>query len=908
MNTPNLHFSSLRSPGYFILRRYGILPFLIILLFFGHCNLGDDNEDPREKSQRLRSEVAELMSQREYSRAEESLSEVLLLDAGLQQPDKLAGDRFTAAKVEYSLGFFSRSIENYTHALQYYRESGDHATEVLILNALGNLHIGLGEFETGIGLLTDAWGASKVSTAGDAETAMNLGNAYALTGQYEKALEQYTTAASLYAGRNYAPTTARALSRVGYISARLGMRNEALATYATVENLVGSSVNVLVKGRFYYDRGKTYELLGEWSAAAQSFRDAIGMLEDLPRSGKNEETGALLTLLYTALGKVYSHNFTYLPAKESYIEAYTLAKDLGNKTAVGYLLIAIADCERKLAAVKPTQEASIAASTYYEQAATLFSRTGNIDGEAYGYYKLGSLKDEEGNIDAALTFYRRSFELRSAQEGEFRERNDDTEFIELRDGASLEGIPFSADTYWYEPLTVALALRGRAAEALSVFEQGKVKNLSPMLRSIPFDWKDRALQQSLQSLLVKRNEVGIKEAEYGYQRGLDTKHRDAEHIAQLQRDLSAEKNELQSAAFSLSQQYPRLEALVRTPPIQEGDLRAALSYGTMVLDYAITENRILIFVVTFDGPGRQGPIGVLEVPVYKDIVMEKVQRFGMMLREGIYSIGTGYTQRTDIERLSEELYNYFLRPVERLFVQRVVIVPPREMEGIPFHAFTRRTNEGTKSLIELQDVSYLPYLSAVKALQPAPRYTNAVVVVGNPRGNNWPLDFELRDVRSFFRNATVSVSQNANDRQLFESSGDVLQLSTEFNTDTLFPGRSTFILSSGSITNPGANIPIADLSKLHPYPIVYLSDQQSSGSGLTPLYASVLMLNGSSYVILNLRPSEAKVNKIFSERFYSSLAKGMSVNDSYRTAVEGLSRSKDFSSPHAWSQFFKFGR
>ncbi len=908
MNTPSTNLFRHPSLSYSSLRRLGVFASLTTLLLFGHCNLGNDNEDPRTKSQRLRTEAAELISRHEYLRAEESLSEVLLLDEELQQWDKLAGDRFTAAKVECYLGFFSRSIEHYTQAMQFSREAGDHATEILILNALGNLHVGLGEFETGIGLLTDAWGVSKLSTAGDAETAMNLGDAYVLTTQNEKALEQYSTAASLYAGRNYAPTTAGALSRVGYVSAKLGMRNEALTAYAAAENLVGSTVNVLVKGRFYYERGKTYELLGEWSSAAQSFRDAIGMLEDLPRSGKNEETGRLLTLLYTALGKVYSHNFTYLPAKESYIEAYSLAKDLGNKNAVGYLLIAIADCERKLSAVNPTQEASIAASTYYEQAATLFSRVGNTAGEAYGYYKLGTMKDEEGNMEAAFMFFRRSFELCISHEGEFRDRNDDAEFFELRDGASLAGLPFNADTYWYEPLMVALALRGRAAEALSVYEQGKMKNLAPMIRSIPFEWKDRVLQQSLQSFLTKHNGVAMKEAEYGYQRGLDTKLRDGQHLARLQQELSTEKSELQAGAGSLAQQYPRLEALVRTPTIQESDLRTALSYGTMVLDYAITENRILIFVVTFDGPGRQGPIGVIEVPVYKDIIMEKLQRFGMMLREGVYSIGTGYTQRTDIERLSEELYNYFLRPVERLFVQRVVIVPPRGMEGIPFHAFTRRTNEGTKSLIELLDVSYLPYLSAVKALQPAPRFINAVVAVGNPRGNNWPLDFELRDVRSFFRNATVSVSQNANDRQLFESSGDVLQLSTEFNTDTLFPGRSTFVLSSGSITNPGSHISVANLCRLYPYPIVYLSDQQSAESGLTPLYATLLMLNGSSYVILNLRPSEAKVNKLFSERFYSSLSKGMSANDAYRAAVVGLSRSRNFSSPHAWSQFFKFGR
>ena len=149
-------------------------------------------------------------------------------------------------------------------------------------------------------------------------------------------------------------------------------------------------------------------------------------------------------------------------------------------------------------------------------------------------------------------------------------------------------------------------------------------------------------------------------------------------------------------------------------------------------------------------------------------------------------------------------------------------------------------------MVEIADVSYLPYLAAAKSLQSPPRFTNSVIAVGNPRGNDWQLDFELRDIRSFFRETTVFVSQNANEKQLFDSFGDVLQLSTEFSTDTLFPGRSTFVLSSGSITNPDADIPVGDFLRLHPFPVVYLSDQQSGAPGLTAMHAALLMMNGTS--------------------------------------------------------------
>jgi tetratricopeptide (TPR) repeat protein len=889
-----------------------IISFLLsaVWLSLGGCDIGQDNEDPSVKSQELRTKAVEYLNGHDYLHAEQLLSEILPLDQQLQHWDRLAEDRSTAAKIEASLGFFSSAIENNTEAWKYYRQVGDHAAEVRSMNAVGNLSIGLGDFEKGIDILSDALDVSKLSSNNepDPETSMNLGNAFFWSGQYENALDQFASALAVFNKRRYSPAIVRALSRVGSTYAKLGKREEALGAYATVENIVSSAPNVIVKGTFNYDRGKTLESFGEWSAAAQSFHEGIDILESLSSREKNEQTNDLLILLYTGLGKIYAHNFAYQLAKQSFIEGYSLAKDAGKKIAIGYLLIAIADCERKIGAVSPNQQASIAAGTYYEQAMTLFSRTGNVSGEAYANYKLGSMKEEEGNTDGALTFYRRAFELCSNQAGEFNNWGEDGEFFGIREGVIAEGKPFARETFGFEPLVVALARQGRAEEALDIYEQGKTKFLSAELRSFPYEFRDKNAGQAMESMQRQMQSAGVKEAELAFQKGLNANQRDAERIASLANEVTSANNELFNAASALSQKYPELEILVRTPTFHEAELRSSLSYGTVVLDYLIADDRIVIFVISFDGMGRQIPVNVVEVPAYKDIVLEKIRQYDLMLNEHIHSIGTGYFQTTDIERLSQELYNYFLRPVERLFVQRVVIIPPREMEGIPFHAFTRSTNEGVKPMVEIADVSYLPYLAAAKSLQLPPRFTNTVIAIGNPRGNGWPLDFELRDIRSFFRDATVYVSQNANEKKLFESFGDVLQLSTDFVTDTLFPDRSTFVLSSGSITDPDANIPIADFLRLHPYPVVYLSNQQFVASGLTPIHAALLMMNGSSNIILTMRPSESKENKFFSEKFYSALAKGSNVNDAYRLAVLAMTKSPNFNAPYQWSQFFKYGK
>jgi len=376
------------------LRKIAAFVLSAVCLLLGGCDIGQDNEDPAQKAQELRSKAGEFINARDFLHAEELYSEILPLDQQLQQWDRLAEDRSNDAKVESSLGLFSSAIENNTEAWKYYRQAGDHAAEVRSMNAVANLSIGLGDFEKGINILHDAIDVSKLSTNNEAdpETSINLGNAYLWLGQPANALDQFASALAVFNKRRNSSAIMRALLRVGYAYARLGRREEALGAFATVENILSTVPNVIVRGNFYYDRGRALEALGKWSAAAQSYHSGVDILGNLSSSEKNEQTNDLLIALCTALGKVYSHNFAYQLAKQSFIEGYSLAKDAGKKSAIGYLLIAIADCERKISAVSPDQQASIAAGTYYEQALTLFARTGNVRGEAYANYKLGAMK------------------------------------------------------------------------------------------------------------------------------------------------------------------------------------------------------------------------------------------------------------------------------------------------------------------------------------------------------------------------------------------------------------------------------------------------------------------------------------------------------------------------------------
>src|SRR5450759_5308368 len=154
------------------------------LLFLTCCDLGQENEDPKAQSQRLRTESVQSINQRNYLQAEQLLSQTLPLDQELQQWDRLAEDRATLARVQTSVGLFSSAIGNYVEAWKYYRQIGDNATEIRLMNGIGNIYVGLGDFEKGIGFLSDAVEVSRLASNGetDPESNMNLGNAYTWSG------------------------------------------------------------------------------------------------------------------------------------------------------------------------------------------------------------------------------------------------------------------------------------------------------------------------------------------------------------------------------------------------------------------------------------------------------------------------------------------------------------------------------------------------------------------------------------------------------------------------------------------------------------------------------------------------------------------------------------------------------
>jgi CHAT domain-containing protein len=249
--------------------------------------------------------------------------------------------------------------------------------------------------------------------------------------------------------------------------------------------------------------------------------------------------------------------------------------------------------------------------------------------------------------------------------------------------------------------------------------------------------------------------------------------------------------------------------------------------------------------------------------------------------------------------LSTKLYDLLLRPVDDLLERNLIIVADDEMEGFPFHSIERQDSKGyVKYVIELTSVDYLPSLASLRYRTAPSTHYKEVVAFGNPTGKNWSVDYELRDVRSFFKEAKIIIGLEASWDNLKTTKADILQISTTFGNKSPEFMLGNITLSNGLMVEESTTIQFEKLTELEAVPLMVLSNQYGQGIGLTADHALLLNINGTANIFLNEWLADRKATKFFSEYFYTHLSKGLAPGDAYRQALLNLIRTREVSQPH----------
>jgi hypothetical protein len=386
------------------------------------------------------------------------------------------------------------------------------------------------------------------------------------------------------------------------------------------------------------------------------------------------------------------------------------------------------------------------------------------------------------------------------------------------------------------------------------------------------------------------------------------------------RDLAPQDGEVQSAkqeiesllqrvrggSIAVIAAYPNYDVLLPSPVPDIGALQRFIPRGSTLVTFLPTVDRLTIFAVT------QKTVTIRQSPIRRDSLMRFVNEYkALLLDPRVYrsdAASANLDAMTRFAGLSARMYELFFRPIEDLIDRTIIVVSDKITQDLPFHAIERQSINGDiKYMIEVAGIDYLPSISSMRYRILSPARTKDVVAFGNPAGKNWSVDYELRDLRSFFPSVHIFVGLETAWNNVKNVSADVVQIATEFTGGTEVNPLGDLILSNGLTVEGTMAVRFSKLSETKGIPVVVLSNASGSGSGLGKLHAALLRINGTSDVFFNAWSADRRAAKFFSEYFYTHLANGLAPGDAYRQAMLNLIRSRDLGHQRAWGQFFHFG-
>jgi tetratricopeptide (TPR) repeat protein len=826
------------------------LPYLfIIVLASAGCGGKSDTTMLKQAEKQLQ-QASVSIHDRDLNKAEQALQQSVELLAAVNNKPKLIEAYTTLASVQVSLGKPSAALSSYTMVRNLYAQGADRNSEIPMMIEIGRLYFQLGMASDAVRILEEALLASQLYqfTKLHAEASLALGTIYRKTGKSQRSHSYFTQSAKEFLELRDTAKIVQALA--GKITSLIQSKKifEAREIYKSLEPLLMKNLRAEYTAEAFSQCGSSFRKSGQTEFARALFANALTTAE----LSTSERSKRAALSAHIGIGEIYYDAYDFADAQREYIIAYNLQKSLTENAVEAYTLIRIADCNRMQYAVTKPQDAAIRANQLYENALSVFSRMHLGIGEAIALHRIGMLKEIIGDDNAAITYYKRAVEKFSGNDIPLKYLSATVDLTPLI--SNSRGWKSAAD--WFTGQLIRLLLHyHRAEEAMKYSMLRSSYDLTDKisLDEVAFRQSDR--QHSLDQFLSVQKKIRTVLLEQYYAASAKNKvygDQLAHQRAELEKQLNA-------------QPQPPIPWYVKTGN-SASTLWRLMDPALTVLQYQMIEGECWVTVMNSEG-GISAHL--LAVNGYE--LKKKMERY-------ISLIAAKKTDENTLSGLSDQLYSILLLPVEQYGKQRFVIIPFEGIEKFPFHTLTKNG----RPLLDMIEISYLPSPSMLRTGSAPVRTIDTVAAFGFPSDSRWGLEFELRDIRSFFRNTEIALNQNATQKNLETATGDLLQLSSPFRSTA---DNDFFVtLSDGSFSPAGVTVPISMFASLYPFNAVYLSDVQSKANNIDIAHTLYWMMNGASAVITTEFPIDSRTGKLFEENFYAALPK-TTPYQAYRSAV-----------------------
>jgi tetratricopeptide (TPR) repeat protein len=674
---------------------------------------------------------------------------------------------------------------------------------------------------------------------------------------------------------------ARVYTEWGNLHYHRGEFNRATENYLRAFTMAGQARDSIQEVSILSRLAQSYERTGARSEAFQTFTDALVRADRAKGSDRFREE------MLIRIGNIYLGSSQFDDAERFYSAALQSAGRRNDKLIEGYLWIQLGHC------VGGKDPRSPDARKNYQIALDLFTTASYPPGIRYARASFGFAARKSGKAAEALEFFKAAM-----QEDPYP-----------GSAATDSDIPLECENAFYrlqgaglnETYLEALLVAGKYAEAFVEADRERATRLARVAGSLSLETKS---QETTAAVWEAHKNEALEQGALR-QLGILLSTSSDDHFAQ--EEARGQRERYSAAARKARERLAEIgngptNLLVSREGTTIGAIQSALRDDTYLFTHIPTTRSIFIFVIG----KRSWTVELSPVPRSRltELESEYLSLIVDRRADSVQAEAKSMPQERRLNEVSAMLYGALIWPVESFMARdrRLVVVPFERT--IPVHSL-RKTGRRSRFLIQDFQVSYLPTSALVFHQQvPAPGPVD-IVGLGHQGRSSWDVEYELRDIRAFHKEARLHFGRQATIPTLQKEHASVLNLAAEFHFDAQQPGNS-FVRFSNGAQDGSAEFPWGRMLSLPRFPAVLISDL-GTYEDLPTVKPMLFLVNGSESVILTSSPPQRKTKKYFGEFFYTAITAGRSSDEAYRDAVVGMIGNPDTAPVPVWGSFFRWG-
>ena len=604
-------------------------------------------------------------------------------------------------------------IEKQQQGLSIWRELGDQRWAAFSQIEIGNAYFVLGQYEKAIELLAQAVSACRQSQDANCEgRALHLtASANQFLSRYGIAIEHYEQSLAIRQSLKDRTNELTVLNDLGTVNYLLNRYEKAIDYFEKVIGLWREIGDRSGEGRTLNNLGGVYQVLGRYEKAVELYDQSLLILREIklqPNEG----------IALNNRGEAYELMGRPEKAIESFEQSLAIARELKDRYRESFRLSNLGNSYHSLRRYDKAVE-------YLEQALAI-QREGKYRAEeGQTLVKLGKVQHSSGQYEKALEQYKLSLAIAREVKAPADEA---TALYQLARTELTRGNHAQSLSYVEDSLKLAESLRsglvsndsraaffaaaqnsyqlyidvlmrqhqaepdkGNNAQAFEISERARARGLLEMLAESRAD-----IRGGVDAALLERERLLAKQFNEKAQRL--TQSNTPAQLAALKQEISAIESNYEQVQAAIRRASPRYAALTEPPALKLADIQQQLRADTLLLEYSLGDERSFLWAV------GQNSLASYELPKREQIEQAAADVYRMLTVRSRNVAGETPRQRqariaqteAQLPAAARQLSQMLLIPAAaQLGNKRLVIVADGALQYIPFAMLPDPNNSDT---------------------------------------------------------------------------------------------------------------------------------------------------------------------------------------------------------------------